>query len=126
MFNFNHPESADNAAALARVEASEKEIVVMEGLMLLAVPELLARADVSVFVELEADIRAVRRLERDVRTSRHGWPIDKMAAYYVEIVRVGHERYIEPSRKHAQLVLRGDAPIVDSLGSILALSEQHE
>jgi uridine kinase len=119
MMDFNHPESADNAAILRATEASEAQIVILEGLMALAVPELRAHADLHVFVDLDADVRAIRRMERDIRTGRGNGDPAFIAAYYIECARVGHARYVEPSKAFADLIVRGDSDFA-STASLLA------
>jgi uridine kinase len=110
----NHPDSADNARLLADLDARRSapdapDIIVVEGLMALHVSDLRARCDLRIFVELEADVRALRRLMRDMSGVRGNSDPQFIARYYRECARVGHERYVEPSRVHADLIVRGDS-----------------
>ena len=109
----NHPGSADNARLVADLDARRAapdapDVIIVEGLMTLHVPEIRERLDLRLFIELDADVRALRRLLRGLK------PNDPNSApgiirYYNECARVGHARYVEPSRVHADLILRGDA-----------------
>lgn len=109
----NHPDSADNARLIADLDARRRapdapDVLLVEGLMTLHVAEIRDRCDLRLFIDLPADLRALRRLlrgmkEADLESAR------RQAAYYVECARVGHERYVEPSRVFADLILRGDA-----------------
>jgi len=110
-FNANDPESVDNLAVLAVVEASDAQVVIVDGLMALASEEIRSRAALKVFVDLDADIRAVRRVERDIRTGRSGGDPALIAAYYLECARIGHEKYVQPSKAFADLIVRGDASL---------------
>lgn len=110
----NHPNSADNARLVAdlnaRIRAAEApQVVIVEGLMALHVPEIRACLDLRLFVELEADVRALRRLLRDMNGGRGTRDPAWIATYYRECARVGHNAYVEPSRTHADLIVRGDA-----------------
>lgn len=97
------------------------DVIVVEGLMTLAVPEIRERLDLRLFVELDADERALRRLLRDMAGSRGNGDPAFIARYYRECARVGHARHVEPSRVHADLILRGDAPAGRSAALVAAV-----
>jgi uridine kinase len=111
----NHPDSADNARLCADLDARRSapdapDVLIVEGLMALHVPAVRERLDLRLFLELDADERALRRLLRDTGAGpRGGGDPQFVATYYRECARVGHARYVEPSRVHADLILRGDA-----------------
>src|SRR5487761_2424721 len=71
----NHPGSADNSQLAADLDAiasdnTAADVIVVEGLMALHVPELRRRFDLRIYVELEADLRALRRMLRDMHGGR--------------------------------------------------------
>ncbi len=116
----NHPESADNARLVVDVrrrcaEQDAPEVMIIEGLMPLYVAEIRELLDLKLFVELEADVRALRRMLR--RRGRHAdepVPLDRLVSgidYYRECARVGHARYVQPSSAYADLIVRGDADL---------------
>jgi uridine kinase len=114
LFNANHPESADIATLVADLDAriaaaAAPDVIIVEGLMVLHAPSIRERLDLKVFVELDADLRAVRRLLRDMSGVRGNADPQFIATYYRECARVGHGLYVEPSRVHADLIVRGDA-----------------
>lgn len=114
LFNANHPDSVNWEQLLRDVDAlpnqvDDPNIILLEGLMVLNVPAVRERLDLRIFVELDADERALRRLLRDMRNGRgNGDPVS-IATYYRECARVGHAQYVEPSRAYADLIVRGDA-----------------
>lgn len=113
-FNANHPDSADNARLLADLTARQSaedapDVFIVEGLMALHVPMIRERLDLRLFMELDTDERALRRLVRGLRGERGNTDPTFIVAYYRECARVGHALYVEPSRVHADLILRGDA-----------------
>jgi uridine kinase len=114
MANNNHPESADNARLVAdlhvlRSAPDAPDVILVEGLMCLHVPEIRDCLDLRLFIELDADVRALRRLLRDMSGARGNTDPRFISDYYRECARVGHAHYVEPSRVHADLILRGDA-----------------
>ena len=114
MADNNHPNSADNArliADLRRQRSAENapDVLLIEGLMTLHLPELREILDLRLFIELDADVRALRRLLRDMNGGRGSTDPRIISAYYRECARIGHASYVEPSRVHADLILRGDA-----------------
>lgn len=125
-FNANHPDSADNARLVADLHARQAEedapdVLIVEGLMALHVPMVRECLDLRLFVELDNDERALRRLLRGLRGERGDTDAAFIVRYYRECARVGHALYVEPSRVHADFILRGDsdfartAPLVASV-----------
>jgi uridine kinase len=91
----------------ARASAADApDVIVVEGLMVLHHASIRERLALRVFVELDADERALRRM---LRNMANGHDPGGIATYYRECARVGHAAYVEPSRVHADLILRGDA-----------------
>ena len=123
----NHPESADNARMLLDLDArrsttNRPDVILLEGLMALHLQDVRERCDLQIFIELEADLRALRRLLRDMAGIRGNPDPQVISTYYRECARVGHERYVEPSRVHADLIVRGDgdfARIVPMIGAVI-------
>lgn len=114
MFNANHPDSIEWSALLRDLDAllaqeDAPDIVLLEGHLIFYEPSVRERMDVRLFVELDADERALRRLLRDMQGGRSNRDPVFIANYYRECARVGHAQYIEPSRVYADLIVRGDA-----------------
>lgn len=80
-------------------------IVLVEGLFPWHDVRLRRIADLKVFVHLDADLRLIRRLERDL--CERGRGIAGVIDQYLRTVRPMHERYVEPCRKEADMVLDG-------------------
>lgn len=115
--DFNHPDSLDINRILKNLDAllvsrDAPDVVIIEGHLLLHWPEIRERLDLCLFIELDADTRALRRLVRNIGTTNDPIPDHSPASianYYLESAKVGHARYIEPTRIHADFILRGDA-----------------
>jgi uridine kinase len=78
-------------------------LVVVEGVLVLAEPELRERMDLRVFVDADADLRLARRLARDRRERERSTA--SILEQYEATVRPMHLSFVEPSRHHAHLVL---------------------
>jgi uridine kinase len=124
--DFNRPDSIDAGRLVADLQARRQAgdgVTVVEGLMVLHLEAVRQCLDLRVFVELEADARALRRLVRNLTkqlSKAVGSDARAIADYYLESAAVGHVRYVEPSRVHADLILRGDAGVGRTAGLVAA------
>ena len=78
-------------------------IVIVDGILILAEPELRELMDIRVFVETDSDLRFIRRLLRD--TQERGRSMGSVIRQYQETVRPMHLEFVEPSRRHADVIL---------------------
>ena len=78
-------------------------VLIVEGILILAEPELRKRIDIKLFVDTPADIRFVRRLMRD--TKNRGRTLESVVEQYVTTVRLMHEEFVEPSKRYADLII---------------------
>ena len=91
-------------------------IVVVEGILVLYEPDLRDRFDLKLYIDTDADLRFIRRLQRDV--AERGRTPDSIIAQYLESVRPSHEQFIEPSKRYADVIFpRGglNEPAIDVL-----------
>ena len=77
-------------------------IVVVEGILVLWEAQLRDRFDLKVYVDTDDDLRLIRRLRRDV--AERGRTIDNIIEQYLDTVRPSHEQFIEPSKRHADVI----------------------
>ncbi len=77
-------------------------IVVVEGILVLYDPQLRDRFDLKVYVDTDADLRLIRRLERDVL--ERGRTTASIIDQYLTTVRPSHEQFVEPSKRHADVI----------------------
>lgn len=78
-------------------------LIVVEGVLVLAEPDLRERMDLRVFVDADADLRLARRLARD--RAERGRSTASILEQYEATVRPMHLAFVEPSRHHAHLIL---------------------
>jgi uridine kinase len=135
--NWDHPDAFDvellttHLAALARGEAVEMpvyefatharskqtrriapaDVVVIDGILLLADAEVRALCDVKVFVDADADIRLIRRIRRD--TVVRGRTLESVLDQYLTTVQPMHLLFVEPSKRYADVIVpRGGSNLV--------------
>ena len=87
----------------AVVEVQPTPVVIVEGILVLADAGLRERLDLRLFVDAPPDERFIRRLQRDVR--ERGRSADSVIEQYRSTVAPMHERYCEPSKRHAHLII---------------------
>jgi uridine kinase len=78
-------------------------VVIVDGILILAESELRELMDIKVFVETDSDLRFIRRLLRD--TQERGRSVDSVIRQYQETVRPMHLEFVEPSRRHADVIV---------------------
>lgn len=99
-----------------RITVTPARIVVVEGILVLYEPELRERFDLKVFVDTDADVRFIRRLERDVAQRERS--TTSVIEQYLATVRPSHQQFIEPSKRHADVIVPHggmNAPALDVL-----------
>jgi uridine kinase len=127
--NFDHPDSLDTPLLVSHVKAlinSEpvdmpiydftthtrtsdthhllpRDIILVEGILIFAEPQLLELFDVKIFVDTPADIRFIRRMERDI--VERGRTVESVIHQYLTTVRPMHLEFVEPSKRHADVII---------------------
>ena len=88
-------------------------VIVVEGLFALYDEELRKMMSLKIFVDTAADVRFIRRLQRDI--AERGRSTDNVISQYLETVRPMHKQFIEPTKRHADVILPHGAngPAVD-------------
>jgi len=79
------------------------QIVVVEGILVLYDAQLRERFDLRVYIDTDADLRLIRWLERDVR--ERGRTVESVITQYLTTVRPSHEQFVEPSKRHADVII---------------------
>jgi uridine kinase len=129
LVNFDHPESLQTGLLVEHIQAlrrgetvhapvydftthSRKSIsllvhpqpvILVDGILLFAEPELRRLFDVKIFVDTPPDIRFIRRLERDIR--ERGRSVESVIHQYQTTVRPMHLEFVEPSKRYADVII---------------------
>ena len=78
-------------------------VVIVEGILIFENKELCDLMDIKVFVDADADVRILRRIVRDVRD--RGRSLESVVNQYLNTVKPMHERYVEPSKRNADIIV---------------------
>ena len=79
------------------------EVIVLEGILIFENPEILKRLDIKIFVDTDADVRIIRRIKRDV--NERGRDLNSVISQYLATVKPMHEAFVEPSKRHADIIV---------------------
>ncbi len=127
--NYDHPDSLENDLLIAHLDTlctgksveapiydftvhnrhSETQhvpphpVVVVEGILIFADKALRERMDVKIYVDADADLRFIRRLDRDVK--ERGRSVTSVIEQYMQTVRPMHLEFVEPSKRYADVII---------------------
>ena len=80
-----------------------ERVIIVEGILIFADAQLRELMDIKIFVDTDADIRICRRIKRDV--NKRGRSLESVIRQYQDTVKPMHEKYVEPSKKFADIVV---------------------
>ena len=127
--NFDHPDTIDFALFKSHLEAlgrgesiqvptydfkthsqtdkyttvSPKQVIIVEGILLLAMPELRPLFDMKIFVDTDPDICILRRAKRD--QEERGRSFESVYQQYLATVRPMYLQFVEPSKRYADVII---------------------
>lgn len=130
--NFDHPSSLDTSLLIEQLKElkqgktvhipnydfsthmrtsvttaiESRPIVIVEGILIFSDPELVKELDIKVFVDADADVRFIRRLKRDMK--ERGRTAEQVMEQYMTTVKPMHEKFVEPSKSVADIVVMSD------------------
>ena len=91
----------NRAAETIRIKPTQ--VIIVEGILIFENRELRDLMDIKIFVDTDADVRLCRRIKRDVE--KRGRSLESVLTQYQTTVKPMHEKYVEPSKKYADLVV---------------------
>ena len=100
-----------------------KKVILVEGILIFADEALRSLMDIKIFVDTDADIRLCRRIKRDV--NKRGRTLESVLTQYQTTVKPMHEKYVEPSKRYADLVVPEGGKNVIALDMILGRIQRH-
>lgn len=142
--NFDHPDSLDNELLAQHLRALKegqviemprydftthtrisetvrvdpRKVILVEGILILAVEALRDLMDIKVFVDTDADIRLIRRIERDM--TERGRSVESVIRQYTDTVRPMHLQFVEPSKRYADIIIPEGGFNVTAIDMIVA------
>ena len=85
------------------IRIDPKPVVMVEGILIFMEPDLRELLDIKIYVDTDADIRFIRRLERDI--AERGRTSESVIRQYLETVRPMHLEFVEPSKRYADIII---------------------
>ncbi|PLS15594.1 uridine kinase [Bacillus sp. M6-12] len=85
------------------VHVEPKDVIILEGILILEDEQLRNLMDIKLFVDTDADIRIIRRLQRDIKERER--TLDSVIDQYLSVVRPMHNQFIEPTKRYADIII---------------------
>jgi uridine kinase len=127
--NFDHPNSLENELLIQQIQllsdgkavevpiydfsthsrttrtftVQPRGVILVEGILIFAEPELRSLFDVKIFVDTDSDLRFIRRLQRDI--TERGRSTESVIKQYLATVRPMHLEFVEPSKRYADVII---------------------
>lgn len=127
--NFDHPNALDNDLMMNHIEAlragesieqpiydyathsrkaetlhvEARPVIIVEGILIFIDPQMRRLMDLKIFVDADADIRFIRRLDRDVHERARS--VESIITQYTTTVRPMHLQFVEPSKRYADIII---------------------
>jgi uridine kinase len=128
-FNFDHPNSLETELLIEHIGAlrdgqpvsvpiydfstdsrtaqtftiQPRKVILVEGILIFTEAALRKLFDIKIFVDTDADLRFIRRLERDIH--ERGRSTDSVVKQYMHTVRPMHLEFVEPSKRYADIII---------------------
>ncbi|MDC4185858.1 uridine kinase [Loigolactobacillus coryniformis] len=80
-----------------------KDVIILEGVLILDDPQLRDLMDIKVFVDTDDDVRVIRRIERDIK--ERGRTLESVITQYLTTVKPMYHQFVEPTKRYADLIV---------------------
>ena len=105
------------------VRVVPKKVIIVEGILIFENQALRDLMDIRIFVDTDADVRLCRRIKRDV--NKRGRTLESVLSQYLQTVKPMHEKYVEPSKKFADIVVPEGGKNLVALDMIMGRIQRH-
>ena len=105
------------------VRIEPKPVIIVEGILIFENQPLRDLMDIKIFVDTDADVRLCRRIKRDV--NKRGRTLESVLMQYQTTVKPMHEKYVEPSKKFADIVVPEGGKNMVALDMIMGRIQRH-
>lgn len=105
------------------IRVEPRRVILVEGILIFENQALRDLMDIKIFVDTDADIRLCRRVLRDV--SQRGRTLESVLEQYQQTVKPMHEKYVEPSKKYAHIIVPEGGRNEVALEMILSKIRRH-
>jgi uridine kinase len=100
-----------------------ERVIIVEGILIFENKELRDLMDIKIFVDTDADVRLCRRIKRDV--NKRGRTLESVIEQYQTTVKPMHEKYVEPSKRFAHIVVPEGGKNFVALDMIMGTIRRH-
>ena len=100
-----------------------RKVIIVEGILIFENQPLRELMDIRIFVDTDADVRLCRRIKRDV--NKRGRTLESVLTQYQETVKPMHEKYVEPSKRFADIVVPEGGKNLVALDMIMGRIVRH-
>ena len=100
-----------------------RKVIIVEGILIFENQALRDLMDIRIFVDTDADVRLCRRIKRDV--TKRGRTLDSVLEQYQTTVKPMHEKYVEPSKKFANIIVPEGGKNLVALDMIIGRIKRH-
>jgi uridine kinase len=100
-----------------------QRVIIVEGILIFENQPLRELMDIKIFVDTDADIRLCRRVKRDV--NKRGRTLESVLLQYQQTVKPMHDKYVEPSKKYADIVVPEGGKNMVALDMIIGRIQRH-
>ena len=100
-----------------------KRVIIVEGILIFENEPLRNLMDIKIFVDTDSDVRLCRRIKRDV--NKRGRTLESVLLQYQQTVKPMHEKYVEPSKRFADLVVPEGGKNLVALDMIMGRIQRH-
>jgi uridine kinase len=118
-FDFSHPDSVDVPRVLQEISRLQADVIIVEGTFGLYFAEIRDLMTIKIFVDADDDLRVLRKITRNQIT--RGQTFETSIRNHLEGGRIGHIKYIAPSKKFADLIINGEADVDQNCRLLTAL-----
>ena len=105
------------------IHIEPRQVIIVEGILIFENEALRDLMDIRIFVDTDADIRLCRRIKRDV--NKRGRSMESVIEQYQTTVKPMHEKYVEPSKKYAHIVVPEGGKNLVALDMIMGRIRRH-
>lgn len=105
------------------VRIEPNPVIIVEGILIFENQPLRELMDIRIFVDTDADVRLCRRIKRDV--TKRGRTLESVLLQYQQTVKPMHEKYVEPSKRFAHIVVPEGGKNVVALDMITCHIQRH-
>ena len=85
------------------ITVEPRDIIIVEGILVLDSPKMRELMDIKIFVDTDADVRIIRRIQRDMKERKR--TLESIISQYLDVVKPMHFEFVEPTKRYADIII---------------------